>query len=410
MTAAKATQTATVEALETAKSKLAQEQTHLAKLEDMKSQLLAEKDRLVQEAKDLAAELDSYTNAEENLATAKANAEKAQTALELAQAQLVKVTNDYNQAIKDLDEAKAKQAELKAQYDQIVDFEANNVITVLPDGTVVAVPKDAPTEPEKPEYKFEANINITASDMKGNKLQNTTSTVKIGDVIHIDQTKEYNGQKYNLVGYTYIDSDGNILQTSVAGLDVTITTNGMLSLTYELVEEQPSNPSEPSNPSQPVDPEQPIQPTKPTKPVTPTNPSEPTTPSKPDTGNTGNTGNGSTTEPNNGGSTIAPNTPSNPVKPSTGSTNQTGKGSASSSNVSEVKTNGTTVKPSSTVTKPQAGVTVTQTAAGQKVTYSRVERSRALPETGEKDGSVLAFVGGVIATIGLAGTRRKRTH
>lgn len=57
---------------------------------------------------------------------------------------------------------------------------------------------------------------------------------------------------------------------------------------------------------------------------------------------------------------------------------------------------------------PQAGVTVTQTATGEKVTYSRVERAKALPNTGEQT-SLLALAGlTVLSSLGLASARRRK--
>ncbi|HEM5056704.1 TPA: LPXTG cell wall anchor domain-containing protein, partial [Streptococcus suis] len=56
------------------------------------------------------------------------------------------------------------------------------------------------------------------------------------------------------------------------------------------------------------------------------------------------------------------------------------------------------------VTNPQAGVTVTP----QGITYSRAERAKALPQTGEQE-SILGLVGlAMMSTLGLAGARRKR--
>ncbi|HEL1761638.1 TPA: LPXTG cell wall anchor domain-containing protein [Streptococcus suis] len=61
-----------------------------------------------------------------------------------------------------------------------------------------------------------------------------------------------------------------------------------------------------------------------------------------------------------------------------------------------------------TVYKPQAGITVQQTATGEKVTYSRVERAHTLPNTGSEDNIVLMGIGFVLAGLGLAGARRRR--
>ncbi|MBO4126066.1 LPXTG cell wall anchor domain-containing protein, partial [Streptococcus suis] len=55
-----------------------------------------------------------------------------------------------------------------------------------------------------------------------------------------------------------------------------------------------------------------------------------------------------------------------------------------------------------------AGITVTQTASGEKVTYSRVARAKVLPQTGEQE-SLLALLGvAVLSSLGLTGARRKR--
>ncbi len=61
-----------------------------------------------------------------------------------------------------------------------------------------------------------------------------------------------------------------------------------------------------------------------------------------------------------------------------------------------------------TVYKPQAGITVQQTATGEKVTYSRVERAHTLPNTGSEDNIVLMGIGVALAGLGLAGARRRR--
>ncbi|CYX15879.1 LPXTG cell wall anchor domain-containing protein [Streptococcus suis] len=61
-----------------------------------------------------------------------------------------------------------------------------------------------------------------------------------------------------------------------------------------------------------------------------------------------------------------------------------------------------------TVYKPQAGITVQQTATGEKVTYSRVERAHTLPNTGSEDNIALMGIGVALAGLGLAGARRRR--
>ncbi|WP_099810609.1 LPXTG cell wall anchor domain-containing protein [Streptococcus suis] len=61
-----------------------------------------------------------------------------------------------------------------------------------------------------------------------------------------------------------------------------------------------------------------------------------------------------------------------------------------------------------TVYKPQAGVTVQQTTSGEKISYSRVERAKTLPNTGSENNGVMMSIGLVLAGLGLAGARRRR--
>ncbi|AUC90809.1 hypothetical protein CWM22_02185 [Streptococcus suis] len=159
---AQATATAKTEALETAKVELAKQQGTLDSLNKDKDALLAEKDRLVEEAKALAEELDGYLNAPTRLAEAQATLTEKQTALADAQAKAETAQNKLETVTAKLAEEKAKLAELQAEYDKLKDLEdkaKDNVIATLPDGTIVAVPKDAPTAAEKPAVDGEVVVN-----------------------------------------------------------------------------------------------------------------------------------------------------------------------------------------------------------------------------------------------------------
>ncbi|HFI0295616.1 TPA: SEC10/PgrA surface exclusion domain-containing protein, partial [Streptococcus suis] len=150
---AQATATAKAEALETAKANLAKQQGTLDSLNKDKVALLAEKDRLVEEAKALAEELDSYMNAPARLADAQATLTEKQAALTEAQAKAATAQNKLETVTAKLAREQATLAELQAEYDKLKDLEdkaKDNVIATLPDGTIVAVPKDAPTATEKP--------------------------------------------------------------------------------------------------------------------------------------------------------------------------------------------------------------------------------------------------------------------
>ncbi|HEM3570062.1 TPA: LPXTG cell wall anchor domain-containing protein [Streptococcus suis] len=156
---AQATATAKAEALKTAQANLASQQATLDSLNKERAALLAEKDRLVEEAKALAEELNGYLNAPAILADAQATLVEKQATLteakakaETAQAKLETVTAKLN-------EEKAKLAELQAEYATVKELEdkaKDNIIATLPDGTVVAVPKTAPTAMDKPAVDIDA--------------------------------------------------------------------------------------------------------------------------------------------------------------------------------------------------------------------------------------------------------------
>ncbi|HEL1581958.1 TPA: SEC10/PgrA surface exclusion domain-containing protein [Streptococcus suis] len=156
---AQATATAKAEALETAKAELAKQQGTLDSLNKDKDALLAEKDRLVEEAKALATELKGYLEAPAILANAQATLTEKQAALTEAQAKAETAQNKLETVTAKLAAEESKLAELQAEYNKLKDLEdkaKDNVIATLPDGTIVAVPKDAPTATEKPAINIDA--------------------------------------------------------------------------------------------------------------------------------------------------------------------------------------------------------------------------------------------------------------
>ncbi|HHT7720626.1 TPA: SEC10/PgrA surface exclusion domain-containing protein [Streptococcus suis] len=168
---AQATATAKADVLKTAQANLASQQATLDSLNKERAALLAEKDRLVEEAKALAEELDGYMNAPARLADAQATLTEKQAALTEAQAKAETAQTKLETVTAKLNDEKAKLAELQAEYDKLKDLEdkaKDNVIATLPDGTIVAVPKDAPTAVEKP------TINIDAVKQALDKGQDVT--------------------------------------------------------------------------------------------------------------------------------------------------------------------------------------------------------------------------------------------
>ncbi|HEL2405568.1 TPA: SEC10/PgrA surface exclusion domain-containing protein [Streptococcus suis] len=156
---AQATATAKAEALTTAQANLATQQATLDSLNKERAALLAEKDRLVEEAKALAEELQGYLKAPAILAEAQATLAEKQATLADTQAKAETAQDKLETVTAKLAEEQAKLAELQAEYDKLKDLEdkaKDNVIATLPDGTIIAVPKVAPTVAEKPAIDIDA--------------------------------------------------------------------------------------------------------------------------------------------------------------------------------------------------------------------------------------------------------------
>ncbi|HFI0385899.1 TPA: SEC10/PgrA surface exclusion domain-containing protein, partial [Streptococcus suis] len=156
---AQATATAKATALETAKANFATQQATLDSLNNERAALLAEKDRLVEEAKALATELKGYLEAPAILANAQATLTEKQAALTEAQAKAETAQEKLETVTAKLAAEESKLAELQAEYATVKELEdkaKDNIIATLPDGTVVAVPKTAPTAAEKPAIDVDA--------------------------------------------------------------------------------------------------------------------------------------------------------------------------------------------------------------------------------------------------------------
>lgn len=142
-------------ALETAKAELVKQQAKLNSLNKEKVALLAEKDRLVAEAKALATELKGYLKAPAILAAAQATASEKDSALKDAMTKAKAAHTKLKELQAKLAEEQTKLAELQTKYDRLKDLEdkaKDNKIITLPDGTIVAVPKVAPTAEKLPEF------------------------------------------------------------------------------------------------------------------------------------------------------------------------------------------------------------------------------------------------------------------
>ena len=154
---AKAVQTTASQSLEDATAKLRAQEDKVNSLKAQSDKLIAEKDALVKEAKKLAKQLQAYLDAPAKLATAKDEQSKAEAKLAQAKAELTTAQSTLENLLSAYRTEHAKLVDLQTKYDALVDLaekSKDNVVAKLPDGTVVAVPKVAPTADALPEVNI----------------------------------------------------------------------------------------------------------------------------------------------------------------------------------------------------------------------------------------------------------------
>ena len=164
---AKVKQTIASQALENASAKLEDQETKLDNLNKQVTKLLAEKDALVKEAKELAEQLQAYLDAPVALTKAKQARTALSVKLELAKSDLEMAQSKLENLLTAQKAEEAKLAELEATYAKLVDLAEKaqeNVVATLPDGTVIAVPKVAPTVETLPELNLDALVKEDAKD------------------------------------------------------------------------------------------------------------------------------------------------------------------------------------------------------------------------------------------------------
>ena len=155
---AKTAKTIASQALDIASAKLEDQETKLDSLNKQVTKLLAEKDALVKEAKELAEQLQAYLDAPAKLATAQDAQAKAEAKLAQAKTELKTAQSALENLLSAQKAEQAKLAELEATYAKLVDLAEKaqeNVVAKLPDGTVIAVPKVAPTAEALPEVNVD---------------------------------------------------------------------------------------------------------------------------------------------------------------------------------------------------------------------------------------------------------------
>ena len=201
---AKTVQTIASQALENASANLEDQETKLDNLNKQVTKLLAEKDALVKEAKELAEQLQAYLDAPIALANAQDAQAKAEAKLETAKAELTTAQSTLENLLSAYRTEYAKLVDLQTDYDELVDLAEKaqeNVVATLPDGTIVAIPKNAPVAEELPtvnvdELKkaLDAGKEVTV-DAKGNVVVKEPVSIENNKPVNVASTYASNAQK-----------------------------------------------------------------------------------------------------------------------------------------------------------------------------------------------------------------------
>ena len=174
---AKAVQTTASQSLAEAQAELQAQEAKVDALNKQSAKLLEEKDALVKDAKKLAEQLQAYLDAPAKLATTKEAKTSVEAKLETAKAELKTAQTALETVQAEQKAETAKLAEIEAKYAKLVDLAEKaqeNVVAKLPDGTVIAVPKVAPTAEVLPELNLAEVAKEDAKDGVIKTLPNGT--------------------------------------------------------------------------------------------------------------------------------------------------------------------------------------------------------------------------------------------
>ena len=200
----KAVQKSASQALENASAKLQAQENKINNLKAQSDKLIAEKDALVKEAKKLAEQLQEYLDAPAVLATAQDMKAKAEAKLETAKAELKTAQTALENLLSAYRTEHAKLVDLQTEYEALVDLAEKaqeNVVAKLPDGTVVAVPKVAPTAEALPEVNITELQKALATgkevtlDAQGNVVVKEPVSIENNKPVNVASTYTANAQK-----------------------------------------------------------------------------------------------------------------------------------------------------------------------------------------------------------------------
>lgn len=166
------------ENLETQQTELNKRQTALTEatnLTETAKKDLANAQTLLETAK---ANYQALIKAQENLASAQKADQEAKGKLVQTKTELEAAKSKLTQRQKEVDEAQLAYDTAKANYDKLLadytiakdleDKSLENLITTLPDGTIIAIPKTSPSVAEKPSLDIEKLLESLKSSDTGN--------------------------------------------------------------------------------------------------------------------------------------------------------------------------------------------------------------------------------------------------
>ena len=354
---AKTAKTIASQALENASAKLEDQETKLDNLNKQVTKLLAEKDALVKEAKELAEQLQAYLDAPVALTKAKQARTAVSVKLELAKSDLEMAQSKLENLLTAQKAEEAKLAELEATYAKLVDLAEKaqeNVVATLPDGTVIAVPKVAPTAETLPELNLDALVKEYAKD-------STVKTLPDGTIVAVPKDAPFAETlpELNLEELAKEDAKNSTVKTLPDGTIVAVPKDAPVAEELPTVNVDELKKALDAGKEVTIDAQGNVV-VRETKPATD---EKPVNVDRPQADN-----------------------------------DKSNKDYASDKNVT-IDNKGNVITKGQTYTSQQQ--------ASNKTTYSRVERAKTLPNTGENSSVAMLVLGAILGTFGLVTVRRK---
>lgn len=164
--------------LDTQKAELSQRQTALTEATNLTESAKKELASAQIQLETAKANYQALIKAQENLASAQKADQETKDKLVQTKTELEAAKSKLTQRQKEVDEAQLAYETAKANYDKLLadytiakdleDKSLENLITTLPDGTIIAIPKTSPSVAEKPSLDIEKLLESLKSSDTGN--------------------------------------------------------------------------------------------------------------------------------------------------------------------------------------------------------------------------------------------------